>query len=123
MSLRARVCIFIDRPDGLRGVDIDDCVAVSNQVSWVLTVENIDYDRLMVSSPGLDRLLKSRRISSALPVPRFICCEFPSTVVAISMVSCWVCTASCALRSNRARPNWIWQRRTPGWSPGSTEPG
>lgn len=59
MSPRARVLrIFIDRPDKPRGVDIDDCVAVSNQVSRVLTVENIDYDRLEVSSPGLDRPLK-----------------------------------------------------------------
>ena len=59
MSPRARVLrIFIDKPEKARGVDIDDCVAVSNQLSRVLTVENIDYDRLEVSSPGLDRPLK-----------------------------------------------------------------
>lgn len=59
MSPRARVLrIFIDKPEKERGVDIDDCVAVSNQLSRVLTVENIDYDRLEVSSPGLDRPLK-----------------------------------------------------------------
>lgn len=58
MSPRARVLrIFIDKPEKERGVDIDDCVAVSNQLSRVLTVENIDYDRLEVSSPGLDRPL------------------------------------------------------------------
>jgi len=59
MSPRARVLrIFIDKPENARGVNIDDCVAVSNQMSHVLTVENIDYDRLEVSSPGLDRPLK-----------------------------------------------------------------
>ena len=59
MSPRARVLrIFIDKPENARGVNIDDCVAVSNQLSRVLTVENIDYDRLEVSSPGLDRPLK-----------------------------------------------------------------
>ena len=59
MSPRARVLrVFIDKPEKERGVDIDDCVAVSNQLSRVLTVENIDYDRLEVSSPGLDRPLK-----------------------------------------------------------------
>lgn len=59
MSPRARVLrIFIDKPEKARGVDIDDCVAVSNQLSRVLMVENIDYDRLEVSSPGLDRPLK-----------------------------------------------------------------
>jgi len=59
MSPRARVLrIFIDKPDKPRGIDIDDCVTVSNQMSRVLTVENVDYDRLEVSSPGLDRPLK-----------------------------------------------------------------
>ena len=59
MSPRGRVLrVFIDKPEKARGVDIDDCVAVSNQLSRVLTVENIDYDRLEVSSPGLDRPLK-----------------------------------------------------------------
>ncbi len=48
--------VFIDRPEG---ISIDDCVLVSNQIGNVLAVENdFDYDRLEVSSPGLDRVLK-----------------------------------------------------------------
>ncbi len=48
--------LFIDK---LEGITIDDCVLISNQVGNVLSVENdIDYDRLEVSSPGLDRVLK-----------------------------------------------------------------
>lgn len=48
--------LFIDKPEG---INIDDCVLVSNQLSNLLAVENdIDYDRLEVSSPGLDRVLK-----------------------------------------------------------------
>ncbi len=48
--------LFIDKPDG---INIDDCVLVSNQIGNVLSVEHdIDYDRLEVSSPGLDRVLK-----------------------------------------------------------------
>ena len=46
--------VFIDKPGG---IDIDDCVAVSNHLTRLLTVENIDYERLEVSSPGLDRPL------------------------------------------------------------------
>jgi ribosome maturation factor RimP len=58
-SPRGRVLrLFIDKPDKERGVDIDDCALVSNQLSRVLTVENVDYDRLEVSSPGMDRPLK-----------------------------------------------------------------
>lgn len=48
--------VFIDRPEG---ISIDDCVLISNQIGNVLAVENdFDYDRLEVSSPGLDRVLK-----------------------------------------------------------------
>lgn len=48
--------LFIDKPEG---VNIDDCVLVSNQLSNLLAVElDIDYDRLEVSSPGMDRVLK-----------------------------------------------------------------
>ena len=48
--------LFIDKPEG---ITIDDCVLISNQLGNVLSVENdIDYDRLEVSSPGLDRALK-----------------------------------------------------------------
>lgn len=50
--------LFIDQPDKAGGVDVEDCALVSNQLSRVLTVENIDHDRLEVSSPGLDRVLK-----------------------------------------------------------------
>lgn len=40
-------------------VNIEDCEKVSRQLTYVLTVENIEYNRLEVSSPGLDRPLKS----------------------------------------------------------------
>ncbi|MDO8960198.1 MAG: ribosome maturation factor RimP [Rhodocyclaceae bacterium] len=73
-SPRARLLrVFIDRPvvfdavlDGSAeepgakpgGVTIEDCATVSHQLSRLFMVENIDYDRLEVSSPGLDRPLK-----------------------------------------------------------------
>ena len=50
--------VYIDKPGG---ITVDDCAAVSNQVGRVLAVENVAYDRLEVSSPGLDRLLKGER--------------------------------------------------------------
>jgi ribosome maturation factor RimP len=51
---RGLLRIFIDKPGGIA---IDDCVAVSNHLTHWFTVENIDYGRLEVSSPGLDRPL------------------------------------------------------------------
>lgn len=54
--------VFIDKltpADAKDSVNIDDCVLVSNQLGNVLSVEHdIDYDRLEVSSPGIDRVLK-----------------------------------------------------------------
>jgi len=47
--------IFIDRPGG---VTVDHCADVSRHLAHVLAVEGIDYDRLEVSSPGLDRPLR-----------------------------------------------------------------
>jgi ribosome maturation factor RimP len=47
--------VFIDRPGG---VSVDDCALVSNHLTRLFTVEAVDYDRLEVSSPGLDRPLK-----------------------------------------------------------------
>jgi ribosome maturation factor RimP len=41
-----------------RFVTVQDCEKVSHQLSHELLVEGIEYDRLEVSSPGLDRPLK-----------------------------------------------------------------
>ena len=47
--------VYIDAPSGIA---LDDCEKVSRQLSHVLAVEDVDYARLEVSSPGVDRPLK-----------------------------------------------------------------
>ena len=47
--------VFIDK---IGGITVEDCVSTSNHLTRLFMVENIDYDRLEVSSPGLDRPLK-----------------------------------------------------------------
>ena len=47
--------LFIDKPGG---ITVDDCATVSRHLTRVLAVEGIDYERLEVSSPGLDRPLR-----------------------------------------------------------------
>ncbi len=47
--------VFIDKPGG---ITLDDCAAVSRQLTPVLPVEGVDFERLEVSSPGLDRPLR-----------------------------------------------------------------
>jgi ribosome maturation factor RimP len=51
----ALIRVFIDRPGG---VNVDDCAAVSNHLTRLFAVEQVDYGRLEVSSPGLDRPLR-----------------------------------------------------------------
>jgi ribosome maturation factor RimP len=56
MSARSGlVRVFIDKP---KGVDVEDCARVSNHLTHLFAVEGVNFDRLEVSSPGLDRLLK-----------------------------------------------------------------
>ena len=43
------------------GVGLEDCAAVSRHLTRLLAVEGIDYERLEVSSPGLDRALRKAR--------------------------------------------------------------
>ena len=56
MSPRGRhVRVFIDKP---QGVSVEDCARVSRQLTRLFAVESVDFDRLEVSSPGLDRPLR-----------------------------------------------------------------
>ena len=47
--------IFIDKPEG---ITVDDCADVSRHLSRFFAVEGVEYERLEVSSPGLDRPLR-----------------------------------------------------------------
>jgi ribosome maturation factor RimP len=49
------VRVFIDKP---AGIDVEDCARVSNHLTHLFAVEQVAYERLEVSSPGLDRPLK-----------------------------------------------------------------
>jgi ribosome maturation factor RimP len=66
MSRGRMVRVFIDKPvtgNGVAnegaggGITVDDCARVSNHLTRLFVVENIDYERLEVSSPGMDRPL------------------------------------------------------------------
>jgi ribosome maturation factor RimP len=63
---RGLLRVFIDRVAGRRYdtgdgefVTVDDCEKVTRQLQYVLEVEAVSYERLEVSSPGLDRPLKT----------------------------------------------------------------
>jgi ribosome maturation factor RimP len=59
------VRIYIDKPghkpsqrEG--GITVDDCSKVSHHLTHLFAVESIDYQRLEISSPGLDRPVKTK---------------------------------------------------------------
>lgn len=51
---------FLPEDAGKGNITVDDCEKVSHQLSHVLMVENANYERLEISSPGLDRPLKKQ---------------------------------------------------------------
>lgn len=53
------VRVYIDRPLGTvdSPIGLEDCERVSHQLTHLFAVEEVDYERLEVSSPGLDRPL------------------------------------------------------------------
>ncbi|MFH2135729.1 MAG: ribosome maturation factor RimP [Pseudomonadota bacterium] len=55
LSGRGMMRVFMDKPEGIA---VEDCERVSNQLVRLFTVEGVEYERLEVSSPGLDRVVK-----------------------------------------------------------------
>ena len=56
--LRVYIDFSVDDAVDKGSITVQDCSKVSHQLSHVLTVENVSYERLEISSPGLDRPLK-----------------------------------------------------------------
>jgi len=50
--------IFIDKSTG---IVVEDCALVSNHLSKLFLVEGVDYGRLEISSPGIDRMLRKEQ--------------------------------------------------------------
>ncbi len=55
MTPQGTLRVFIDKEGG---ITVEDCVTVSNHLSRLFIVEDVDYKNLEISSPGLDRPLK-----------------------------------------------------------------
>ncbi|MEO7952796.1 MAG: ribosome maturation factor RimP [Polaromonas sp.] len=58
------LCVTIDMPyvqDAEQFINAEDCEKVTRQLQFVLEVEGAEYARLEVSSPGIDRPLRSEK--------------------------------------------------------------
>jgi ribosome maturation factor RimP len=49
------------QPGEERSVNVEDCELVTRQLQYTLEVEEVDYKRLEVSSPGIDRPLRNEQ--------------------------------------------------------------
>lgn len=76
LSRSGLVRVFIDKPGG---ITVEDCATVSHHLTRVFAVEGFAYERLEVSSPGLDRPVKrledfarfaGQEVSVKLKLPR-----------------------------------------------------
>ena len=71
LAARGLLRVYIDVAPGQTGaISVENCATVSHQLSHLLTVENISYERLEISSPGLDRPL-----NKMADFQRFVDCE------------------------------------------------
>lgn len=55
VSGRGLMRVLMDKP---AGITVEDCELVSNQLTRLFMVEGVNFERLEISSPGLDRPLK-----------------------------------------------------------------
>ena len=56
---RGLLRVTIENKDFNALINVGDCEKVSHQLTYTLPVENIPFERLEVSSPGVDRVLKT----------------------------------------------------------------
>src|SRR5450631_133132 len=57
LSARGLLRVFMDKPEG---ISLQDCERVSHQLTRLFTVEGVNFERLEISSPGLDRPIKKQ---------------------------------------------------------------
>ncbi|MDO5059231.1 MAG: ribosome maturation factor RimP [Neisseria sp.] len=55
LTAQGTLRVFIDKEGG---ITVEDCATVSNHLSRLFMVEDVDYKNLEISSPGLNRPLK-----------------------------------------------------------------
>lgn len=81
------------------GISLEDCERVSDQLTHLFTVEDIPYERLEVSSPGVERPLKRSQSSSLRP---FTPKASPRPAAASSMAASSPLKASPVLKRSRS---------------------
>ncbi len=86
-------------------VNVEDCEKVTRQLQYVLEVEAVDYKRLEVSSPGLDRPLRGERDFE----------RFAGEVVDVTLKAPMGAAGAGAVAANRKKFRGTLERTDAGW--------
>ena len=86
-------------------VNVEDCEKVTRQLQYTLEVEEIDYKRLEVSSPGIDRPLRNTMDFE----------RFTGEVVDITLKAPMGAAAAGQVAPNRRKFRGILERSAAGW--------
>ena len=88
-----------------RFVNVEDCERVTRQLQYTLEVEEIDYKRLEVSSPGIDRPLHGEKDFQ----------RFAGEVVDLTLKAPMGAAAAGQVAPNRRKFRGTLERATEGW--------
>jgi len=88
-----------------RAVNVEDCERVTRQLQYTLEVEEIDYKRLEVSSPGIDRPLRSEQDFE----------RFAGELVDITLKAALGAAAAGQVATNRKKFRGKLERADAGW--------
>ena len=92
-------------PGQERYVNVEDCERVTRQLQYTLEVENVDYKRLEVSSPGIDRPLRSEQDFE----------RYAGEVVDITLKAPMGAAAAGQVAANRRKFRGTLERAEGGW--------
>lgn len=92
-------------PGEERFVNVEDCERVTRQLQYTLEVEEVDYKRLEVSSPGIDRPLRHEKDFE----------RFAGEVVDITLKAPMGAAAAGQVAANRRKFRGTLERADAGW--------
>jgi ribosome maturation factor RimP len=92
-------------PGEEKTVNVEDCERVTRQLQYTLEVEEVDYKRLEVSSPGIDRPLRGERDFE----------RFAGEVVDLTLRAPMGAAAAGQVAANRRKFRGTLERAAEGW--------
>jgi ribosome maturation factor RimP len=104
-TLRVTIDFPWEAAEEERYVNVEDCERVTRQLQYTLEVEEVDYKRLEVSSPGIDRPLRGEKDFE----------RFAGEVIDITLKAPMGAAAAGQVAANRRKFRGTLQKAESGW--------